>query len=148
MFIKSFFQSHLGVWCTLFCCVIKVCEDILAWYAITLLVIFFILMLATLISIARQPRSVLEPNFTTPWTPFLPGVSILVNIYLMFQLDTGTWVRFAIWILIGLVIYFAYGVWYSHERPSIRSKLLLAESIEKVGESEDTKQKAVEHVKK
>lgn len=119
----------IGLWCALLCTVLKAGEHILsAWYIITLLIIVAGLMLTTLFSIARQPRSVLEPNFTTPWTPWIPGLSILINVYLMFQLDVGTWIRFGGWIAVGLLIYFGYGIFHSHERQSVKNKLLLAES--------------------
>lgn len=38
-----------------------------------------------------------------PLLPFLPVVSMFVNVYLMMQLDRGTWIRFAIWMSIGTV---------------------------------------------
>ena len=36
-----------------------------------------------------------------PALPFLPLMSIFVNIYLMMQMTAGTWARFGVWMLIG-----------------------------------------------
>lgn len=41
-----------------------------------------------------------------PFLPALPVLSIFVNVYLMMQLDQGTWVRFAVWMLIGTFVGF------------------------------------------
>jgi APA family basic amino acid/polyamine antiporter len=41
-------------------------------------------------------------------------ISIVACLYLMFQLPSLTWVRFAVWLVIGLVLYFAYG--YQHSK--------------------------------
>ncbi|XP_011633303.1 high affinity cationic amino acid transporter 1-like [Pogonomyrmex barbatus] len=49
-----------------------------------------------------------------PLVPFLPGISILINIYLMMTLDKQTWIQFSVWIVIGLGIYFLYGMWHSN----------------------------------
>lgn len=38
-----------------------------------------------------------------PLLPFLPVASLFINIYLMMQLDKGTWMRFAIWMALGTV---------------------------------------------
>lgn len=42
--------------------------------------------------------------------PWLPGFSILINVYLMIKLDIMTWIRFSVWIVIGLLIYISYSV--------------------------------------
>jgi amino acid transporter len=39
----------------------------------------------------------------------IPVLGLLTNLYLMAQLGTTNWMRFLIWLLIGLLIYFAYG---------------------------------------
>lgn len=37
-----------------------------------------------------------------PLLPFLPVASLFINVYLMMQLDRGTWMRFAIWMALGM----------------------------------------------
>lgn len=65
--------------------------------------------------ICRQPESKEPLTFKVPLLPWLPLFSVFVNIYLMMQLDMGTWIRFTIWMLIGFAIYFFYGIWNSNE---------------------------------
>ncbi|KAM9456580.1 high affinity cationic amino acid transporter 1 isoform 1-T3 [Clarias gariepinus] len=85
-----------------------------SWSIATLCVIALVCLLLTLI-IWRQPESKSKLSFKVPLLPFLPVVSMFVNVYLMMQLDRGTWIRFAIWMFIGLIIYFGYGIWHSSE---------------------------------
>lgn len=39
----------------------------------------------------------------------IPVLGVLTNLYLMSQLGWTNWMRFAVWLLIGLVLYFLYG---------------------------------------
>lgn len=57
--------------------------------------------------------------FLTPALPFVPTVAITVNIYLIFKLSILTLVRFTIWMVLGLIMYFYYGITHSTlENPS------------------------------
>merc|ERR1712178_246610 len=53
--------------------------------------------------------------FKTPLMPYFPIVNLIINFYLMSVLELELWVYFAIWMSIGLFIYFSYGIWNSSE---------------------------------
>jgi len=65
-----------------------------------------------------------EPNrarpFRAPWSPVTPILAIVSCVYLMLQLPVVTWIRFFVWLAIGVVFYFAYG--YRHSRVRARLK--------------------------
>jgi APA family basic amino acid/polyamine antiporter len=58
-----------------------------------------------------RPRS-----FRTPWVPVVPVLGILSCLYLMTGLPWVTWVRFGLWLLVGLGVYFMYGANHSRLR--------------------------------
>jgi len=60
----------------------------------------------------RRSRPDLPRPFKTPGYPFIPLLGIVVCTYLMLNLSVTTWIAFAVWMSIGLVVYFAYS--YSH----------------------------------
>ncbi|XP_026801642.3 cationic amino acid transporter 4 [Pangasianodon hypophthalmus] len=85
------------------------------WSFVLLLIIFslaFILSLVV-ISVHEQQRNI--KSFQVPLVPFVPGASILLNVFLMMKLSPLTWLRFAIWVAAGLLVYFGYGIWHSKE---------------------------------
>ena len=64
--------------------------------------------------ILRRTRPDLPRAFRVPWVPVLPVISALACIWLMFNLPAETWLRFGIWMVVGLVLYFAYS--HRHSR--------------------------------
>lgn len=58
-------------------------------------------LLLFMLIIARQPVSDVRLTFKVPLVPWIPCLSVLINLYLMFQLDMQTWIRFGIWGAIG-----------------------------------------------
>jgi APA family basic amino acid/polyamine antiporter len=78
------------------------------------LLAFVIVCAAVMILRVRRPD--LVRPFRTPWVPFVPIMGIIVSLGLMASLNGVTWVRLIVWLIIGLVIYFTYGVKYSKVR--------------------------------
>lgn len=72
-------------------------------------------MVLLIVITAFQPTDSTKLTFKVPLVPLLPMLSVFFNLYLMFQLDQGTWIRFAVWIVIGYFIYFTYGIRHSVE---------------------------------
>ena len=61
-----------------------------------------------------------EPNaprpFKTPWVPFVPVLGVFICGIQMLALPGDTWLRLFIWMAIGFVIYFSYGIKHSLAR--------------------------------
>jgi APA family basic amino acid/polyamine antiporter len=66
--------------------------------------------------VLRRTKPDLERRFRTPLVPVVPIIGLLLCIYLMTKLEAATWWRFGIWMLIGLVVYAAYGRRHSRLR--------------------------------
>jgi APA family basic amino acid/polyamine antiporter len=66
------------------------------------------------IPILRRTRPDLQRGFRVPWSPVLPILAGVACLWLMTNLTVLTWVRFAAWLAVGLVIYAVYS--YRHSR--------------------------------
>jgi basic amino acid/polyamine antiporter, APA family len=66
--------------------------------------------------VLRRTRPDLERGFRVPFVPVFPIIGILLCLYLMFDLPGDTWLRFAVWLVLGLLIYAFYGRKHSRLR--------------------------------
>jgi APA family basic amino acid/polyamine antiporter len=71
----------------------------------------FVLVSAGVI-VLRRTRPDLERGFRAPFVPVLPILSIAACLWLMVNLTALTWIRFVVWMVLGIVVYAAYG--YRH----------------------------------
>ncbi|MER7395057.1 amino acid permease [Streptomyces sp. NPDC000151] len=76
--------------------------------------LFAFVVVALGVIILRRTRPDLPRSFRTPLVPLVPVLSVLACLWLMINLTAETWLRFAVWMAVGLVFYFVYG--RSHSR--------------------------------
>ncbi|WP_424937023.1 MULTISPECIES: APC family permease [Bacteria] len=60
------------------------------------------------VPILRRTRPDLKRPFTVPFSPWLPWIAAIACLWLMLNLSTETWIRFAVWLAAGMIIYFGY----------------------------------------
>ena len=68
----------------------------------------FVLVSAGVI-VLRRTRPDLERGFSAPFVPALPILSIAACLWLMLNLTALTWIRFVVWMALGVAIYALYG---------------------------------------
>ncbi|MFF3416217.1 amino acid permease [Streptomyces sp. NPDC002698] len=71
--------------------------------------LFAFIVVAVGVVVLRRTRPDLPRAFRTPWVPWVPILSVLATLWLMLNLPAETWLRFAIWMVVGVVVYFLYG---------------------------------------
>jgi APA family basic amino acid/polyamine antiporter len=72
----------------------------------------FVIVCAGIIALRYTNPNAPRP-FRTPMVPLVPILGILICGYMMYGLPGDTWLRLIIWMVLGLVIYFAYGMRHS-----------------------------------
>jgi APA family basic amino acid/polyamine antiporter len=68
---------------------------------------FVVVSVGVLVLRKQQPER--PRSFRVPWSPVTPFISIAACMVLMASLPLETWIRFFVWLAIGLVIYFLFG---------------------------------------
>lgn len=89
--------------------------------------LFAFVVVAVGVIILRRTRPDLHRAFRTPWVPFIPIVSVAATVWLMLNLPAETWLRFAVWMVIGFLVYFLYG--RSHSRLAPREETTTGEAV-------------------
>jgi APA family basic amino acid/polyamine antiporter len=77
-----------------------------------ILLAFIVVSAAVIVLRYRSPE--IPRTFRTPLMPVLPLVGIGFSIWLLTQLTAVTWIRFIVWFLVGLVVYWLYGYRHSN----------------------------------
>jgi APA family basic amino acid/polyamine antiporter len=75
--------------------------------------LFAFMLVSVGVVILRRTRPDLPRAFRVPAAPVVATLAVLLCLYLMLNLTGGTWVRFLIWMAIGLAVYFLYGARHS-----------------------------------
>ncbi|WP_166139866.1 amino acid permease [Nocardioides ochotonae] len=71
--------------------------------------LFAFILVSIGVVILRRTRPDLPRAFRTPVAPLVAVLATLLCFYLMLNLHGETWVRFGVWMAIGVVMYFVYG---------------------------------------
>jgi APA family basic amino acid/polyamine antiporter len=71
--------------------------------------LFAFIVVAAGVIVLRRKQPERPRSFRVPLVPLVPALSILCCVLLMMGLPLITWIRFFVWLMIGLLIYFVYG---------------------------------------
>lgn len=122
--------------CAILCLIISLLGDDISggnYFLVFLVIVLSVAKVVLLTVIARQPKSSKQLTFSVPCTPFIPGLSIFMNIYLLAQLGWMAWVRFGVWMAVGLLIY----VFYSRRYSKVKELSLLNDAMDEAFDQVD-----------
>ena len=102
---------HISTWVAGFVVGIPAGVFDVSWFAdlsnIGTLFAFILVSAGVIVLRKKQPDR--PRSFRVPWVPLLPMISIACCMVLMLSLPLETWLRFFVWLIVGLFIYFLYG---------------------------------------
>ncbi|KAH7291872.1 hypothetical protein KP509_29G039300 [Ceratopteris richardii] len=101
-------------------------------YVITIPIWFLATLgLAVLVPKARQPEI-----WGCPFVPWIPSLSIIMNVFLLGSIDKLSFVRFALWTLLILIYYLLFGLHASYDMASEMKEKNIEESKDLEGKSQ------------
>jgi APA family basic amino acid/polyamine antiporter len=90
----------------------------------------FVLVCLGVILLRRTAPNIQRP-FRTPWVPAVPILGAVICLAQMVGLPAETWVRLFIWLVVGLMVYFAYSRRRAH---SVRFSQITPAAATSIGE--------------
>ncbi|MHC1707971.1 MAG: amino acid permease [Bacteroidales bacterium] len=79
----------------------------------------FVIVCISVIVLRKQRPDIHRP-FRTPWVPLVPILGAGICLLQMLALPLDTWLRLLIWMALGMIIYFTYGVKHSKNRIALK----------------------------
>jgi APA family basic amino acid/polyamine antiporter len=71
--------------------------------------LFAFVLVSIAVVVLRRTRPDLPRAFRVPIVPVVAGLAVVMCVYLMLNLTGDTWIRFLVWMALGIVVYFVYG---------------------------------------
>lgn len=75
--------------------------------------LFAFVLVSVGVVVLRRTKPNIERKFKCPGVPYTPLITVAYCLYLMYFLPIMTWIRFSVWLAIGLALYFVYGASHS-----------------------------------
>ncbi|KAF8562426.1 hypothetical protein P879_10909 [Paragonimus westermani] len=95
------------------------------WLLVFVPVVLLLIVLCIVLMCAFVQHKPPNPRlFRIPLVPLFPCVTLTVNMFVISELSWITWVRYAVWIVVGLLLYFLYGI--CHSTAAVEERELLA----------------------
>jgi APA family basic amino acid/polyamine antiporter len=99
--------------------------------------LFAFLVVSIAVPVLRVKRPDMQRPFRTPLSPVLPIVSGICCVLLMSNLAVETWLRFLVWLVLGLIIYVAYSRRHARLADPARFDALVADEKDAIGTPRD-----------
>jgi len=111
---KEHSEMEKYVWIFFFACIIFALSFDFNITVYTTMLGIFLLMIGFFRIFLEPQVNIPKEGFSCPASPLVPSLGILCNCLLAGSLPGQTWYVFLVWIAIGVIVYFLYGVRHSN----------------------------------